>query len=273
MSFLDINTQAPDKSLKGKLFIGEVVNNNDPLHLDRIQVRVPELYEPSENEVPWCMPLKNPVFGQGSGFGMYGVPAVGALVVIECQHGDDSFPVYRGCVQTKANVNAEYDTPDKYGFVDPSSNKLLVDMKAQTWTFTHSSGTIIELNKDGRVYVKCKDALTECETSTISASKSATVNTETSTVNATTANVKCTTANTECSTFKVKANTSTFDCPTNNFAGLVNCKSITTGYGGGAGTATLQNVKVSSSLNAGGVELIGHTHTAQGEYGETTGPH
>lgn len=264
MPFSEINSRVVKDTLKGKLLLAEVVDNNDPLHMDRIKVKIPELYEPELCEVPWCMPAKNPVFGQGKTWGLYGVPAIGSTVIIELQDGDANFPVYRSFAQTKPNINLEFDTPNKWGFVDPSGNKLLVDMEIKTFTFTHSTGSILYFGPDQQVYVSCKTLQADV-------AQSATVNTETSTVNCTTSNVKCSTANTEAETFNVKASQSTFDCPTNNFAGIVNCQSIATGYGGGAGTATLQNVTVSDSLEAGGIEMITHTHT--GVHGETSGPH
>lgn len=271
MPFTSINDQAPDTSLAGKFFLGKVVNNDDPLHLDRVQVEIDQLYSLSQGELPWCMPLKTPIFGQGSGFGIYGVPAIGAIVIVIMQNGDNNFPMYIGSGYIKANVNGVYDTPQKYGFVDPSNNRLLVDMEQQNWQFIHSSGATVTIDKDNKVTVTCKTSEVNCEDSTLNASKSSTVNTKTSTINCTTANVKCTTANTESTNFNVKATKTTFNCPTNNFAGLINCQSIATGFGGAGGTATIQKAIVQNSLKAGGVELIGHTHT--GAHGETSGPH
>lgn len=263
MPFTDINVKTLDTSLKGKLLLGEVINNEDPLHLDRIQVKIPELYDPDIGEVPWCMPAKNPIFGQGTTWGMYGVPAVGSIVIVECQEGDDNFPVYRGFAQIKPNVNTEFDTPQKWGFVDPSNNKLLVDMEAGTWTFTHSSGTILKFSPEQLVELTCKTVITNCIDATVNAEKTSNVNCETS-------NIKCTTSNIEAEQFNVTAQTTQFNCPTNNFSGIVNCANLATGYGGSAGTATLQNVTVSDSLVAAGIEMTTHTHTCPN--GETSGP-
>lgn len=250
MPFSEINARVIKNDLKGKFLLGEVIDNNDPLHMDRIKVKIPELYNPDLGELPWCMPAKNPVFGQGKTWGLYGVPAIGSTVIIELQDGDANFPIYRCFAQIKPNVNVEYDTPNKWGFVDPSGNKLLVDMEAQTFTFTHCTGSVLHFGPDQQVQLTCKNLQANVEQ---------------------TANINCTTANTQADQFNVTASQSTFDCPTNNFSGIINCQSLATGYGGSAGTATLQNVTVSDSLEAGGVEMITHTHTAP--HGETTGPH
>lgn len=264
MPFVDVNSRVLSNTLNGRFLLGEVIDNNDPLHLDRIKVKIPELYEPDLGELPWCMPVKNPIFGQGKTWGMYGVPAIGSIVLIELQNGDSNFPVYRGFAEIKPNVNSEFDSPQKWGFVDPSNNKLLVDMESQTFTFTHSSGSSLSFGPDQKVTITCKDIVAN-------ASNSAEVNTSSSTVNSDTSNINCNTSNVDCSKFNVKAEVSSFDCPLNNFAGIVNCQSIATGYGGTAGTATLQNVNVRDSLIAGNIEMITHTHTAPD--GETTGPH
>lgn len=266
MPFIDLNNQVDDTSLKGKLLIGVVVDNNDPLHLDRIRVRVPELYEPERGELPWCLPLKTSIFGQGTGYGVYGVPAIGAKVIIECQDGDDAFPVYRNSLLILDDVNAEFDSSQKYGFVDPSGNKLLVNLEEQSFTFTHSSGSVFQFLKDGTVNLNAKTIHTTSETLLSDVSGTATINSNTT-------NLKSQTINAEAPTINVKSSQLNVDCPTNNFAGIINCKSLATGFGGSAGTATLQNVKVSDSLEAGGIEMITHTHTAQGERAETTGPH
>lgn len=264
MPFTEINARVIPNTLKGKLLLGTVINNNDPLHLDRIQVEIPELFNPDMGELPWCMPAKNPVFGQGATWGLYGVPAVGSTVIIELQDGDSNFPVYRSFAQIQPNVNAEFDTPNKWGFIDPSGNKLFVDMETQTFQFTHSSGSVLTFSEGKQVTISCADITANVE-------NTASVNCTTSNVNCTTSNVSSETSNIDTQQFNVTAQQSTFDCPTNNFAGIVNCQSIATGYGGGAGTATLQNVIVSDSLEAGGIEMITHTHT--GVHGETSGPH
>lgn len=285
MPFTDINSQAANTSLKGKLLLGEVINNDDPLHLDRVQVRVPELFDPDIGEVPWCMPAKNPIFGQGATWGMYGVPAVGSIVIVECQDGDDNFPVYRGFAQIKPNVNPEFDTPQKWGFVDPSGNKLVVDMDAQTFIFTHSSGSVLTFDGEQRVQLDCTTIIGNCKDGTLNAEKTATVNTETSTINCTdstikcetstidctTSNIKCTTSNVDSQQFNVTAQQASFNCPVNNFAGIVNCASIATGFGGGAGTATIQQCIVENTLTVAGINMNTHTHTAP--HGETSGPH
>lgn len=271
MSFSQLNEVIQDyNSPINQFFIGTVVENNDPQGLDRIKVAIPELYDPKLGDIPWCLPVKQPIFGQGSGYGFYGVPALNSKVLILLQKNDPNFPMYIGSIMLASMVGTQagYNSPQKYGFIDPSGNKLQVDMETQTWTFTHSSGANVVINKDNKITVNCKDAEVNAQTSTV-------INTETSTVNCTTSNVKCTTANTEANQFNVKASQTQFDCPTNNFAGMINCQSVSTGYGGGSGTATVTgDLEVKGDATISNIQFSTHVHSGvETGSGNTGTPH
>lgn len=70
------------------LMIGEVVSNEDPLNLGRVQVRVPGILEPSSD---WA-----PQVGQMLGVkeGVWAVPKVGSNVVVFLNQGDVDAPFY-----------------------------------------------------------------------------------------------------------------------------------------------------------------------------------
>ena len=74
---------------------GTVLQNVDPLQLGRIQVVVPDVM----NLIPttWaepCVPLAGPT---GPPMGVYMVPAIGAGVWVEFEHGDPNRPIWTGC--------------------------------------------------------------------------------------------------------------------------------------------------------------------------------
>ncbi|MEV0172038.1 phage baseplate assembly protein V [Streptomyces sp. NPDC050803] len=73
-------------------FRGRVVDNNDPLHIGRITVEVPDVLgdEPSTWALP-CLPFT------GQQAGHFAVPPAGAGVWVEFEQGDPSFPVWTGC--------------------------------------------------------------------------------------------------------------------------------------------------------------------------------
>lgn len=70
---------------------GVVTDNQDPLMTGRIRASVPDVYgdEPSG----WAMPCAP--FG-GDQMGFFAVPATGAGVWIEFEHGDPDYPVWSG---------------------------------------------------------------------------------------------------------------------------------------------------------------------------------
>jgi uncharacterized protein involved in type VI secretion and phage assembly len=73
---------------------GTVVENNDPLHIGRIQAAVPAV---SETPLGWALPCV-PYAGAGKGF--YMIPPVSAKVWIEFEEGDLSRPIWSGCFWT-----------------------------------------------------------------------------------------------------------------------------------------------------------------------------
>jgi uncharacterized protein involved in type VI secretion and phage assembly len=70
---------------------GMVINNVDPMQIGRIMVQVPDV----SNVIPstWAMPCV-PFAGVQNGF--FVVPAIGAGVWIEFEHGDPDYPVWTG---------------------------------------------------------------------------------------------------------------------------------------------------------------------------------
>ena len=77
--------------LYGK-YRGTVVNNVDPEQIGRIQAIVPgvEGFLPSSWALP-CLPWG------GINTGVFTVPAMGAGVWIEFEHGDPNYPIWTGC--------------------------------------------------------------------------------------------------------------------------------------------------------------------------------
>lgn len=90
-----------------------------------------------------------------------------------------------------------------------------------------------------------------------------------------------------CTTATVNASSSvTLDTPKTDITGVLNVSGLITGSGGlavsgGSGAAVtvsgnmnLQGqIDASSDVTAGGISLMGHTHTEQGDGAETSGPH
>ena len=71
---------------------GTVTDNKDPLMIGRVRATVPDVM--GDQESGWAMPCAP--FG-GSGMGFFALPAVGAGVWIEFEHGDPDYPIWAGC--------------------------------------------------------------------------------------------------------------------------------------------------------------------------------
>ena len=130
------------------LYLGLVISNEDPEGLDRVKAVVPNLYDDAET-APWIGPsTKYSPFWCGPGFGTFGSPVKGSLIIIELQGGNPQFPVYSGSFLHKqvkdANMMKLFHNL-AWGFIDPSGNILVVDMKTQQLTFKHSTNVILTI--------------------------------------------------------------------------------------------------------------------------------
>jgi len=73
-------------------FRGVVTDNKDPLMIGRVRARVPDVTGDADSG--WALPCAP--FG-GSATGFFAVPAQGAGVWIEFEHGDPDYPIWSGC--------------------------------------------------------------------------------------------------------------------------------------------------------------------------------
>lgn len=138
--------------LKGVEFICAVLANNDPLQLQRIQVKIPILHDGVPNTyLPWCVPEKISGVGQGGGAASCNVPVVGSLVKVIFKDGDPHQPEYTSTVVTPGTKNSFFSVnyPNRYGSIDPIGNAFYIDMIAGDAYFKHHSGTLVHINNDG----------------------------------------------------------------------------------------------------------------------------
>jgi uncharacterized protein involved in type VI secretion and phage assembly len=71
---------------------GIVTDNKDPLMIGRVRAKVPDVF--GDLESGWAMPCA-PFGGKTTGF--FAIPAAGAGVWIEFEHGDPEYPIWSGC--------------------------------------------------------------------------------------------------------------------------------------------------------------------------------
>lgn len=80
-----------DGAFYGK-YRGIVTDNKDPLMIGRVRAKVPDVL--GDLESGWAMPCAP--FG-GKNMGFFAIPATGAGVWIEFEHGDPDYPIWSGC--------------------------------------------------------------------------------------------------------------------------------------------------------------------------------
>jgi len=135
---------------EGRPMVGKVYNNADPLNQDRVQVGVPGLYDPTTGEVPWAGPVKISPFGIGSGWGVYGAPAVGSDVLVFLQGGDSHYPMY---LSAGRGSHPEFMSGKTWGFVDPLGNKLRVNLETGDIQFVARARVTIDISPAGGLAV------------------------------------------------------------------------------------------------------------------------
>jgi hypothetical protein len=85
---------------------GMVVSNNDPVRLGRLKVTVDGIID-SGGLWAWpCVPYAGPRVG------FYCLPPEGALVWVEFEGGDPSFPIWTGCLWAAGELPMEVLTAD-----------------------------------------------------------------------------------------------------------------------------------------------------------------
>ncbi len=89
------------------LYIGEVVDRDDPEGLGRVRVRIPGLVDPAS---PWAFPLGT-VGGGSDRRGFFSVPEKGAEVGVLFHQGDVDHPFYLCGHWGKPNGKAEVPEP------------------------------------------------------------------------------------------------------------------------------------------------------------------
>jgi len=89
------------------LYIGEVVDRDDPEGLGRVRVRIPGLIDPAS---PWAFPLGT-VGGGSDRRGFFSVPEKGAEVGVLFHQGDVDHPFYLCGHWGKPNGKAEVPEP------------------------------------------------------------------------------------------------------------------------------------------------------------------
>lgn len=174
-----------NRKLIGKLFIGEVVDNNDPERNQRVRVRIRKLFGDiiPTNMLPWYV-LKRPVgLGGSQETSSASVPEIGTLVSVSFYEDN----IYNGIVdgylttarsalkssitysdpsppndlisKVSVSVQDDFDSsmvqnyPNSYGWIDSIKNWFKINKVSKSAEFVHSSGTKMRIDEQGNVTI------------------------------------------------------------------------------------------------------------------------
>lgn len=130
-------------NLKGEL-VGVVVDNNDPLNLQRLKIRLIEWHDDVPDELlPWFVPEKLDSWGSTPEGGSFGPPLIGSYMWVKFHNGDPHSPVYMGYVRDKDRIVPQSvpDYPHRVGFATGSNDYFYLNRQNGDTTFSHRTGT------------------------------------------------------------------------------------------------------------------------------------
>lgn len=129
--FKDITLYGLEKiGLYYSQYRGWVFDNNDPKHMGRIQVNVPELYGDGVPAI-WAWPKSN---YSGPGFGMQCLPRKNDLIWVSFEKGNPRKPLWSYAHFTKEQVPEDLQGTKLYWFRTPSGITILIDDINKTLT-------------------------------------------------------------------------------------------------------------------------------------------
>ncbi len=159
MSFKGATQGDQPSELEGVYFIGKVVVNDDPLHMERVKVSIPDIFEGDSSNFPWCSPAKAGWFPNTADFGVFGlVPPIGTEIKVLFQQGNPLYPLYFAYPQQKDERVNDFITNylKRYGWKDPQGNLFFIDTTSNVdpqVKFQHVSGFVFTLNHNGDFFV------------------------------------------------------------------------------------------------------------------------
>lgn len=120
------------------IYRGMVVDNNDPNHMNSLQVAIPEI---QGGIIIWALP-----FGQHGGLKTgfkYLAPEIGDTVYIMFEYGNPSKPLWTYHGFGLEQIPEELDDPNKMGIITPNGNLVILDeTSGELSVFTEGNITI-----------------------------------------------------------------------------------------------------------------------------------
>ncbi|MAO08030.1 MAG: hypothetical protein CL596_04885 [Alteromonas sp.] len=100
-----------------------VIDNNDPLKLNRLKLIIPIL-NPNIPDDDWAWPVG---IYSGNNYGIQVQPRKGDHVYVSFQNGNPDYPRWRHGWYGEGEKPKEFESLLKYGFKSPRGNKVIID--------------------------------------------------------------------------------------------------------------------------------------------------
>jgi hypothetical protein len=123
------------------LYYGIVQSVDDPVELNRILVKVPEVKGPIGVPI-WALPRG--LYG-GTGYGIQCLPEVGEYVIVSFRQGDPKAPYWEHAHYAVEQKPEDFKEPHIKGLVTPKGIKVLIDDNEESVTVSTPSGVLFEI--------------------------------------------------------------------------------------------------------------------------------
>lgn len=145
--------------MKPVSYEGKVVDNNDPLKLGRLKVRVIEYYGDLSGEhipdelLPWINQFTSSFLGNSADTCMWAIPVINTYVMVEYPTSDPYFGYYKSSIINENNRCDFFDEdyPHTYGFKDSQNNYVRINKLKNDMEIGHNSGTTFKIKGDSEV--------------------------------------------------------------------------------------------------------------------------
>ena len=124
------------------IYRGMVMDNNDPNHMNSLQVAIPEV---QGGIIVWALP-----FGQHGGLKTgfkYLAPEIGDTVYIMFEYGNPSKPLWTYHGFGLEQIPEELDDPKKMGIITPNGNMVILDETSGELNIFTEGNITIKSNK------------------------------------------------------------------------------------------------------------------------------
>jgi hypothetical protein len=184
------NELVDDNNLLGTIWIGEVIDNNDPNFEGRLKVRVFGKYDNIKDEnLPWAYHFSSINGGSNGGYGELSVPKIGNMVQVTFMNGDKLNPYWLSFPKINEKLREEIsnDYIDSRTLVYDEDANLKIMYLPNTGLIFHLDESEIVINTDNSIKIEHKgtQSIIELIEDKINVTSQTEINITSNTVNAT----------------------------------------------------------------------------------------